>query len=844
MSSPGYMQRNRVLRLAAMVAGLFLLAMSTEATAQGQCPAGYRPTPQGCFFVNCGQNMVYQNGRCVPNAAALRQQQQQRLQQQRAAEQAKQRAQQQRLQQQQAQQRAAQQQAQKLAQPCPGAYQVRNQSGQCVCAQNYVLQGGACVSKQAGTKKPGSSLVTSPCGQNQIYANGKCIPDPKGPGAGSAEACGPAKTAPGTCQCREGYKPQGGKCVQVVVCRDPYSEPYEGTCRCKTGYRPGQGGRCLQVVVCKGAYEVERNGRCECQAGYKRNRSNICAIEVVYCTGPYEVKRGDRCDCADGYIRRDGTCVRRGQQVVVVPPLPLPPPAPGFVSPPPPTPAAPPPAPPPAPAPQYSGPDFEPGQILVGFRSPGDVDDAVRDLNEAQRAGGITARGAQSSSIQADRVGPNALKISIDFRSRSGERLGRTEELAALRDYGRRLAQRSDVSFAHPNWVMELQAPRVLRLEDLSSAARVQTTSNAPSAANDPAPRNDLLWHYRAPPTGMNAFAAWSQAKGSRDVVVAVIDTGILPNHPDIKGSGNVLAGYNFISSAARKGNNVEGPEPNSTDFGDECPEKRLFQATWHGTHVAGTVGAASPNNDQGITGVNWSVSVLPIRTMGRCGGSIADIASAINWAAGVPVPGVPQNERRADIINLSLGLRGMTCQREQIGFLIDALDAARKAGVVVVVAAGNHRIDIKDMAPAACPGVISVAASDLRGHLTPYSNYGNVTLMAPGGDLDRDDDNDNRPDGVWSLVAPSDKYPSGVAAMEGTSMAAPHVSASIALLLSVRPELRGKPDEIEKLLKRSLAPKPANACSRPCGGGLLDVKALIQPEVAASTTRSTKSPR
>jgi serine protease len=102
---------------------------------------------------------------------------------------------------------------------------------------------------------------------------------------------------------------------------------------------------------------------------------------------------------------------------------------------------------------------------------------------------------------------------------------------------------------------------------------------------------------------------------------------------------------------------------------------------------------------------------------------------------------------------------------------------------------------------------------------------------MAPGGDLDRDDDNDNRPDGVWSFVAPSAEYPSGVAAKDGTSMAAPHVSAAIALALSAKPELRGKPDAIEKLLKRSLAPRPAGACSKPCGPGLLDAKAMVEPE-------------
>jgi serine protease len=314
-----------------------------------------------------------------------------------------------------------------------------------------------------------------------------------------------------------------------------------------------------------------------------------------------------------------------------------------------------------------------------------------------------------------------------------------------------------------------------------------------------------------------------------------------LPDHPGIKGSNNVLAGYNFISTPEAKGSERTGPEPNSTDNGDGCSE--ILGSTWHGTHVSGTVGAGRTNNGLGVTGVNWAVSVLPIRAMGRCGGrgNTADLASAIRWAAGLPVPGVPQNAHKADIINLSLSMM-RACEPQEVGLLKQALDDARKAGTIVVVAAGNNKldaqpVDIKGVTPAGCRGVISVAASDQRGHLTPYSNYGNVTVMAPGGDLDRDDDNDNRPDGVWSFVAPNAQYPSGVAAKDGTSMAAPHVSAAIALALSAKPELRGKPDEIEKLLKRSLAPRPASACSKPCGPGLLDAKAMVEPEVFTSST-------
>lgn len=335
----------------------------------------------------------------------------------------------------------------------------------------------------------------------------------------------------------------------------------------------------------------------------------------------------------------------------------------------------------------------------------------------------------------------------------------------------------------------------------------------------------------------MNAVQAWPIAKGGKSIIVAVIDTGLLKNHPDIKGSPNVLPGYNFISDLARKGGTTPGRDADATDLGDQCPEQGVSDSSWHGTHVAGTIGAAITNNNVGIAGVNWAVSVLPVRVLGRCGGAIADVAAAIRWSAGLDVPGVPRNTHKADVINLSLGI-GLACRPELVGALMQALNAARKAVTIVVVAAGNEAVDIKQTSPSGCTGVVSVAASDQRGHLTPYSNFGDVTIMAPGGDLQRDDDGDKRPDGVWSLVAPSEKYPSGVAAYEGTSMAAPHVSAAIALALSVKPQLRGKPDQIEQLLTRSVATAPKEACARPCGRGLLDAKRMVEPEVFTSSTK------
>ncbi|ESY09245.1 hypothetical protein X751_31665 [Mesorhizobium sp. LNJC395A00] len=331
----------------------------------------------------------------------------------------------------------------------------------------------------------------------------------------------------------------------------------------------------------------------------------------------------------------------------------------------------------------------------------------------------------------------------------------------------------------------------------------------------------------------MNAIDAWANSlTGDKSVVVAVIDTGILPEHPDIKGSGNLLSGYDFISQPEIEGDTHPGRDADPTDPGDHC--SNLQSDSWHGTHVAGTIGAAATNNKLGIAGINWAVSVLPVRVLGRCGGAIEDVAAAIRWSAGLEVKDAPANLHKADVINLSLGIGG-ACVVEDYGVLIDAIAAARQAGTTIVVAAGNEAVDIKDVTPASCQDVTSVAASDRRGHLAPYSNFGIVTVMAPGGDLQRDDDADGIPDGIWSLVAPSSTHPLGVAAFEGTSMAAPHVSAAIALAIAKNAGLRNNPQAIAVLVASSVAPLPRNACSTPCGPGLLDVAAMItrQPTTA-----------
>lgn len=373
-------------------------------------------------------------------------------------------------------------------------------------------------------------------------------------------------------------------------------------------------------------------------------------------------------------------------------------------------------------------------------------------------------------------------------------------------------------------------------------------------------------WHLRPngsgegkSPGGSGFLDFWKTqgTQGSREVVVAVVDTGLQMSHPDINGSANLIQGYDFVSDP-RMGNDGDGRDPDPNDPGDRCDLEDPFdQDSFHGTHVAGLVGAASTNNGKGIAGGAWNVSVVPVRAMGRCGGRLSDINEAIRWSAGI-VPVVEADgterwvEKPADIINLSLGLFER-CPAS----LQDAIDTVTASGVIVVAAAGNARISTEFYAPGGCNNVISVAASDQRGVIAPYSNYGaNVTLIAPGGDLTRDDDADGLPDGVLSTkLASNCTDPVTGAAMatcqyayeQGTSMAAPNVSAALALLKARHPAKL--PGELVDMLIAAVEPRTdlqcagactsypgatpipgqAGQCARPCGAGLLNLSRIGQ---------------
>lgn len=342
-----------------------------------------------------------------------------------------------------------------------------------------------------------------------------------------------------------------------------------------------------------------------------------------------------------------------------------------------------------------------------------------------------------------------------------------------------------------------------------------------------------LQWHYKSQGNdpGQSAGGAgfvdfWTDQdnQGSSEVVVAVIDTGLQMNHPDIVGSPNVVAGWDMVSDLD-VANDGDGRDSDANDPGDRCPERNVFADTFHGTHVAGIVGAGSTNNADGVAGGAWNVKLVPVRALGKCGGKLSDINDAIRWAAGT----IPEfnalgeevwNENPADIINLSLGLF-KTCPAS----MQDAIDSVTERGVVVVVAAGNRSVPTEFYAPAGCNNVITVAGGDARGHLAPYSNYGAaVDVLAPGGDLTRDDNGDGNPDGVLSMKTAencADPLTGEAVATcyyayeQGTSMATPHVAAALALIKSERPDLNS--DQLVSTLLTGISPIPENQCTGPC---------------------------
>jgi serine protease len=325
-------------------------------------------------------------------------------------------------------------------------------------------------------------------------------------------------------------------------------------------------------------------------------------------------------------------------------------------------------------------------------------------------------------------------------------------------------------------------------------------TPNDPSYAQQ--------WHYFEAAGGLNLPPAWDITTGT-GVRVAVLDTGFRP-HADL--AANLVGGYDFISDPTIAGDG-NGRDNNAIDAGDFTAGGR---SSWHGTHVSGTI-AAVTNNGAGVAGVAFGARVVPVRVLGRGGGTTSDIADAIIWASGGTVPGVPANANPARVINMSLGGGGACGTTTR-----NAIASARSRGTVVVVAAGNSNTNVTNATPANCPGVVAVAAVGRNGGKASYSNFGTlVDVAAPGGDQ-----RTGQANGVLSTLNAGATTPGAdsLAFYQGTSMATPHVAGAVALMLSVNSSLT--PDQVENLLRTTTRAFPA-ACNQ-CGTGIVNALAAV----------------
>jgi serine protease len=385
---------------------------------------------------------------------------------------------------------------------------------------------------------------------------------------------------------------------------------------------------------------------------------------------------------------------------------------------------------------------------------------------------------------------------------------------------------------------------------------------------------------------------AWLITTGSSAIVVAVLDTGVRFDHPDLKSvsnGGNLLPGFDMIGDAV-DANDGSGRDTDPSDPGDwltlaevtnpggpffQCSD-RAEDSSWHGTQTAGLIGALT-NNAAGMASVGRNVRILPVRVLGKCGGLDSDIIAGMRWAAGLSVPNVPANPNPAKVINMSLGGPGACGQAYQ-----DAVSEINAAGVTIIASAGNstgHAVS----SPANCTGVVGVAGLRHVGTKVGFSDLGpQISISAPAGNCVNTAANTpclfpiltTSNSGLTTPVSNAGGgsiYTDGLNSSLGTSFSAPLVAGTAALLLAAQPALR--PDEVRTFLRSTARPfpttggdngdgTPVTQCVAPnaigqtqfdqlqcycttgtCGAGMLDAGAAVALAAVGVVPRITVSP-
>jgi len=514
-------------------------------------------------------------------------------------------------------------------------------------------------------------------------------------------------------------------------------------------------------------------------------------------------------------------------------------------------------------------------RVIVKFRESSPLLRKQAQTAMAQRASQAASLGQRIGiALQAGR--------SISERSHVVLASGLSSQQLASR-----LAAQSDVEYAVAD-----ERKRIVEVPNDSfySSRTVGVTNGGPLVGQ---------WYLKPPgtagdaantaPAAINAQQAWDISKGSASVVVAVLDTGLRFDHPDLQG-GNVLPGYDMISDDPTSADPQPGRDSDASDPGDfvtqadvnnpatGCTAGDISNSSWHGTQTLGLIGATTANG-HGIASVSHGgVKVMPVRVLGKCGGLDSDIVAAIRWAVGLPTgdPAVPANPNPAKVINMSLGGSGACSQA-----YIDAIGQANAAGAVVVVSAGNSGGNGVSN-PANCPGAIGVTALRHVGDKVGYSDLGpQITISAPGGNCVTTTQGaaclypimTTTNSGTTTPVAgpPGEAFTDSFNPSIGTSFSAPLVTGTVALMMSVNPLLT--PAQVKAKLQSSARPFPSTGgstaaittctlsstsqdecyCPNPgpgvttlCGAGMLDAHAAVlavsgvQASIALQTTTPT----
>ncbi|MCG7383240.1 S8 family peptidase [Paenibacillus sp. ACRRY] len=345
--------------------------------------------------------------------------------------------------------------------------------------------------------------------------------------------------------------------------------------------------------------------------------------------------------------------------------------------------------------------------------------------------------------------------IKSDLRTQSARKLGYTYVFRSEHMNYEQLH-----SYFERKWNPLYMEPHYMYLTNEAAPEQTDTDVTIP---------NDILFtDYQWNLPAIETNRGWNITKGKEDVIVAVVDTGVDLNHPDLK--GKLLEGYNVVD-----------------------PKSKPLDDVGHGTHVAGIIGAIV-NNSEGVAGMSWYNKVLPVKVLDNSGsGTTYAVAEGIIWAA----------DHGAKVINMSLG------NYADAQFLHDAIKYAFDRDIVLIAATGNDNTE-RPGYPAAYPEVFAVSATDPDMNKASYSNYGDyVDVMAPGTSI--------------ASTYPNNQY----AALSGTSMASPHVAALAGLIRSLNPDLTNT--EVMDLMRQSVIDLGDPGHDKYYGYGQVDVYKALQ---------------